>query len=227
MTQTVSVTLQAEIVSVTGTVNNVPVTWERRGSAWEAVCAKAPNGLYHVQITAINSLNAVSNFDFTLEYEGLYLVTWRTAADVSRVCFLSQKIIAGTITAEEKAEWLSAEMIGAYNYTDINRVGEAVQFITERLAEIGISVITVGKSDWTESDIPNGSNISYYLEDIQKIRNALVVTEATPQVPNSLSGLDYQKANDIEQILLDIDALITLIMRSWMYAGEVYAGGMY
>ena len=42
-----------------------------------------------------------------------------------------------------------------------------------------------------------------------------------------MDHIDYQKANDIEKILEDVDAMITTIMRTWMYAGEVYAGGMY
>lgn len=224
---TVSVTLQADIVSVTGTINATEVVWEQYGGAWHAVCARVQNGQYHVQITAVNSLGAASNFDFTLQYEGLNLITWRTQKDVNRVLFLSQKIIKGTATPEEQAEWLGSEMIGAYNASDLNRVGNAVQFVTDRLFEIGYSVATVGKDDWDRTDIPNKSNMAYYLRDIQFIRNALVVPDDMPQCPTTLDNLDYQKANDIEQILLDVDNIITLIMRSWMYAGEVYSGGMY
>lgn len=227
MTQTVSLTLQPEIISVTGTINGIAVTWLKDGIAWYAICDKSLDGQYHVNITAINSLNIVSAFDFTLTYEGLSLITWRTEADVSRVRYLTQKIIKGTITQEEKSEWLSGEMIGAYNYTDLNRVGEAVQFVTQRLAGVGCSVATVGKDDWTKNDIPVDTSIGYYLRDILLIRNALMVTNETPPCPESINNLTYGQANDIEQILIDIDAIITLIMRSWMYAGEVYAGGMY
>ena len=39
-----------------------------------------------------------------------------------------------------------------------------------------------------------------------------------------MAGLNYVKANNIEQILLDLDALITNITKSWGFSGEVYAG---
>ena len=37
----------------------------------------------------------------------------------------------------------------------------------------------------------------------------------TPEPPVSMAGLDYVKANNIEQILLDLDALIDNITKSW------------
>ena len=39
-----------------------------------------------------------------------------------------------------------------------------------------------------------------------------------------MTGLNYVKANNIEQILLDLDALITNITKSWCFSGELYAG---
>lgn len=227
MTQTVSVALQAEIISVTGTINDVAVTWNRVGDEWQAVCEKSTDNKYHVEIAAINSLGAVSDLDFVLEYEGLSLITWRTAADVSRAISITRRVNAGTATEDELDQWENGNLIGSYNATDLNRVGNAVQYLTERLAEVGCVVATVGKADWTTEDVPNTGNIAYYLNDIQLIRDALTLTDSTPPCPESLSGLDYQQANDIEKILEDVDAMITTIMRTWMYAGEVYAGGMY
>ena len=56
------------------------------------------------------------------------LVFNRTQADVDRVFILKNKILTGGLTAlsdEEKTEYM-AGMKGAYNYQDMNRVGQAV-----------------------------------------------------------------------------------------------------
>lgn len=227
MTQKISVKLKAEIVSVSGSVNGETVEWSLMGDSWQAICERDPDGEYHIQITATNELGAVSFLEFTLHHEGLYLITWRTQADVSRVFFLTRKIILGIATEAEKDEWMSGEMIGAYNASDLNRVGKAVNYLKDRLSNIGVVVSVTGKEDWQMSDIPTEESLGYYLSDVGKIRNSLVVSSETPALPPDLAGLTWQEANDIEQILLDIDGIITLIMRSWMYAGEVYAGGIY
>lgn len=225
-TQRISVRLNAEIVSVSGYVNGIEVEWNLIGGAWQAVCARVADGDYHVQITAVNEFGTSSYFDFTLHHDGLYLITWREQADVSRVKYLTKKIIDGVATAAEREEWLSGEMIGAYNASDLNRVGKAMAYIADRLSEIGVVVSVSGKQDWQMTDIPTKDSLAYYLSDVGKIRNALAVSDETPTLPDDMIGLTWQEANDIEQILLDIDGIITLIMRSWMYAGEVYAGGM-
>lgn len=63
------------------------------------------------------------------------LIYDRTAADVQRVHDFRNRILAGGITAltaSERAEYL-AGMKGAYNASDLNRVGEAVQYLADRM----------------------------------------------------------------------------------------------
>lgn len=65
----------------------------------------------------------------------LRLITDRTQEDVDRVTELSQKPW-DSFTAEEKAFWLGV-VKGAYNASDMNRVGTAVQYLTEELQRRG------------------------------------------------------------------------------------------
>ena len=53
-----------------------------------------------------------------------HLITDRTTQDVERVKALQAKAWQD-MTEEEKVEWLSP-LKGSYNYTDLNRVEEAV-----------------------------------------------------------------------------------------------------
>ena len=73
-----------------------------------------------------------------------------------------------------------------------------------------------------ESDIPTKQGIEQYLADIAAIRAAIPVPGTTPQVP--AMPLDYSKANDIEQILLDVYDLVRNIEKSWFFSGELFSG---
>lgn len=87
------------------------------------------------------------------------LVFDRTELDVAELQAVTAKLVAGTATAAERAAFL-AGMKGAYNYTDLNRVGAAVEYLTGLLYSLGYNVATAPAKLSTvtlESIIPNGS----------------------------------------------------------------------
>lgn len=155
------------------------------------------------------------------------LVFDRTQADVDRVFTLKNKILTGGLTAlsdEEKTEYM-AGMKGAYNYQDMNRVGQAVAYIADRMtsipdelaayrAEKGVaddpvyhvpydpsSVVVSAKTNWVMGDVPTQSQASTYLQNLTVLRSQLTLPEDTPAVPTSLNSLTFQIANDIERLL--------------------------
>lgn len=158
------------------------------------------------------------------------LVFNRTQADVDRVFILKNKILTGGLIAlsdEEKTEYM-AGMKGAYNYQDMNRVGQAVAYIADRMtsipdelaayrAEKGVaddpayhvpydpsSVVVSVKTNWAMGDIPTQSQVSTYLQNLTVLRRQLTLPEDTPEVPTSLNSLTFQIANDIERLLFVI-----------------------
>lgn len=152
----------------------------------------------------------------------LSLITDRTQLDVDRVEELAEKGWAA-MTEQERAEWLG-EMKGAYNASDMNRVGEAVAYVAGRLTDCGYAAPVSPKTDWTEDDEPSTDQLASYLADISTIRGALAVLPSTPATPAEIDGRTHQEANDIEQILLDVDALISNMEQAWHYSGDLYAG---
>lgn len=150
------------------------------------------------------------------------LVTDRTAQDVERVLELKSKGWSN-MTAGERAEW-TAGMKGAYNSTDLNRVQEAALYINERLAECGYVAEYVPLKTWTVNDVPSREELEYYLQNVRAIRDVFVTLESTPAAPTSMTRFNYMKANDIEQILIDIDGLITQMIASYSYSGECFGG---
>ena len=152
----------------------------------------------------------------------LSLITDRTQQDVARVEELAEKGWAA-MTEQERAEWLG-EMKGAYNASDMNRVGEAIAYVAGRFNGFGYNIQVSPKTDWTVDDIPTASQMADYLSYVKALRNAVPVMDDTPAAPADMDDLTYQEANDIEQILLDVDALIPNIAAAWYYSGDLFAG---
>lgn len=224
-TQTLTVTLATDVVYVEGTVNSVPVTWTKVGTSdWQATADRAADDIYRLNLTLINSLGTSTTTELTLYYGLLNLVTDRTSADVQKVARYIAKGWAG-MSEDERAEWL-AGMKGAYNYIDLNRVGAAVEYITTRLNAAGYSVKTAPKQGWTLGAIPTSAEMSGYLGDVRALRDAVfdALPGTTPELPSSMERLDWRGANAIEQVLLDVNAVIDRINARSVYAGEFFAG---
>lgn len=139
----------------------------------------------------------------------LYLVTDRTAEDVT-----------------------AHNVKGTYRSDDMNRVGAAMEYVADRLKAQGYDPHISPKTDWKDGEWVTPADQAVYLCDLAELRKQFTLYETTPEVPprilataiNSNDGLTYVWANDIEQILLDIDALLTNIAAGWLYSGEIYSG---
>lgn len=97
------------------------------------------------------------------------LVTDRKQSDVVYVKQLIAKIVAGTATEPELAEWKSLTLKGAYNYTDLNRVSAAMEYLRSRLngygyATPGYQRIEVPHRTVAVSKLPDGYTQAEYIE---------------------------------------------------------------
>lgn len=128
------------------------------------------------------------------------------------------------ITDRTRADVENETDKGFYNASDLNRVGAAAEYIAGRFAALGYACPVTVKKDWLTSDTPTQRQLETYRQNIVTLRSRIAVMASTPEAPASMAGLNYVKANNIEQILLDLDALITNITKSWCFSGELYAG---
>lgn len=230
MTQAVELTLNPEVVSVDGTVNGVSYAFTLTGSTdnmniWTAQVPRSVDGIYRVTVTATCGPRCIPSTYSTILYDGLHLITDRTQFDVDKVHNLARKGWAN-MTEAERAEW-SAGLKGAYNATDLNRVQSATQYLQRRLADLGYSVGLSSGKTWMLNDTPTLADLNNYLADIRAIRGVLTLLDTTPLAPSTMAGLNYQRANDIEQILLDVDRILTYMAATLVYSGEVYGGDLY
>lgn len=154
------------------------------------------------------------------------LITDRTYSDVIRWRTLRDKGYLN-MTDEERAEWDAAQMKGAYNPPyDMNRVGGALNYLRELLELAGYlpTGVFTAKTDWTASDIPTKEDLTKYLNYVSTVREALAQFPTTPAAPKNPARLDYQEANNIEKILLDVDRLITNMLEARCFCGELFSG---
>lgn len=152
------------------------------------------------------------------------LITDRTQADFERWRTLRDKGYAN-MTEEERAEF-SGSMKGAYNETDLNRVGGALNYLRYRLTAAGYLLGNEfeAREDWKENEIPTGEQFTAYLKAVETIRAALARKPETPQTPADVGGLDIQGANDIEKILLDVEDQINKMLSARYFLNDLFSG---
>lgn len=182
---------------------------------------------YTYAVEAFNSGGVSGRTTLETATIGLILITDRTQRDVDRVRELAGKLNAGTATVEELAEWNSIALKGSYDHTDLNRVGDAVQYISEILKSCGYHCPVIPKLDWPESGSCSPSDMAQYLQNVQTLRGILTLLHETPDVPADMEKPTWQEANAIEQILVDLDTTIKTMLKTRVVCGDAYCGGEY
>ena len=223
-TQALTVSLPTSTLYVSGTVNGVDTVWTNTsGQSWEATADRSEDEIYRVALTIIDDTGAATESSFTLYY-GLHLVTDRTLTDVETVKKLAEAIKSGEATEAQVQEYLTAHQKGAYTYEDMNRVESAVVYVANRLKEFGYGTDIRPVETWSVEDKPNKEDFDRYLWNIAQIRSAITVFSSTPAAPNSMVGFDVNKANALEQILVDVDRILNKIQAAWFFLGDLNAG---
>lgn len=141
------------------------------------------------------------------------LVFDRTALDVQRLHDVTARLVSGAATVEDRTAWL-AGMKGAYNYTDLNRVGAAVEYLTALLYSLGYNVGTAAATGWTETDIPNSGQMEQYLNNVKTLRACLPYV--APNAPTDMGRLTWQEANDIEEILATLGDVLEAMQAAFL-----------
>ncbi len=149
------------------------------------------------------------------------MITDRTSQDVDRVKILSEKAWQD-MTADERSEWLSP-MKGSYNYTDLNRVEEAVAYVAGRLNAFGYLPVMPVTRTWSAEDIPTADELAKYFWNVSRLRQAIAVWASTPDAPSNADEFGINEANALEQILVDVDLVLTRISQAWFYLGDLYS----
>lgn len=141
----------------------------------------------------------------------------RTQSDIDLVIELNNKYINGTITEEEKAQWLSG-MKGALNASDLSRIESNTASIA------GLLKLTLLTKNWSRENIPRESDFLRIRNNVQSLREAWSIPSSVPATPTQPLNT-FQKWNDIERILYEIYLSYEKTTSNFAICGsEIYAG---
>lgn len=145
------------------------------------------------------------------------LITDRTQRDVDRWEYLKRKNWF-SMTTDEKNEWSNSPK-GSYGITDLNRVGEAINYVADQFRNAGYIVeLKPVKTNWTIHDKPTLTQFTDYLDNLNILKSILPEFPGTPLTPADMNELTYTEANAIEQILFDIEIMLQTMREGIWYS---------
>ena len=106
------------------------------------------------------------------------------------------------------------------SYVDLNRIEEAVKYLSEILNRYGYLNTTNVKTNWTMADIRKNEDCERIKVNYNILKQAISYNFTTPE----FKWLDYQEANRIEKILVDIDSVIKGTEKVFVYSGVAGVG---
>lgn len=158
------------------------------------------------------------------------LITNRTQEDVNRLTELTRKALTGTgatfadrLTEAEQEEWLALSNKGAYNASDLNRVGTACATLYAAFQGAGYEIPEYypTPTDWNVEDFPYRRVMDYYIGNVAAMKAAI---GAETSIPDNMDGLDIFGANAIERLLEEINDLLNRATLGFIYLGEGSTG---
>ena len=110
---------------------------------------------------------------------------------------------------------------GYYNYTDLNRIETWCEYLANILNHYSYFVDIKTKTNWTMLDLPKQSEMKRIRGNINTLKQAYF---SFTQIPVNLENMTWQKANDIEKILHEIDCILKWMENNFVYCGVANMG---
>ena len=106
---------------------------------------------------------------------------------------------------------------GVLNADDINRIENNTGDIADKIA------VPVTVKSWSVGGLPRVSDYKRIRDNVERIRQGYGIRSDTPATPEQPLNT-YQKWNDIERILFDVNDLYDRTENARAYCGEIFAG---
>ena len=106
---------------------------------------------------------------------------------------------------------------GVLNAEDINRIENNTGDIADKIA------VPVTVKSWSVGGLPRVYDYKRIRDNVERIRQGYGIRSDTPATPEQPLNT-YQKWNDIERILFDVNDLYDRTENARAYCGEIFAG---
>ena len=106
---------------------------------------------------------------------------------------------------------------GFYNVSDIQRINSYIEYLSDVLGlNLTVTDVSLGQA-------LTRAQMQSIIDNINTIREAWYVSSDTPNTPQPFNW-DYEKANNIEKILLALDEFYQSVQIDKLYSGTFRAG---
>lgn len=105
---------------------------------------------------------------------------------------------------------------GYYNVSDLERIRDAILYVRQRLNDLsyGLPEMEVNGLELNYLTVIDKPLMQRYLNDIQKLRNALDYVGYLPQPPANFKHYGPDEANFVEKLIYDINTVVNNIYAS-------------
>lgn len=153
------------------------------------------------------------------------LIYDRSTADCEHARELKAKVLSSgwiSLTPEEQQEWL-AGLRGCPNYTDLNRMISWLEYLSSNLNKYGYAVALEHSAMYKPSDLVYQEDLDRIKRNVNKLRDAFF---AFPEWRDLVfeNSPTLEQYNAIEWNLHLCDYWLELLIKSFFYSGEIYAG---
>lgn len=114
------------------------------------------------------------------------------------------------------------ELKGCLNVTDLNRIEQNTQYISQMIRGYGFQTNVTVKTDWTESRLPNASDVERIINNIKEIRNKYYEPAGMPSLPQTM--VSFADINAIEQSLLLFREMLLGMVGAFRRSGTFASG---
>lgn len=188
------------------------------------------NGAFELDVPSGVGLNDISvkatdraGLSVSETIQVIRLVTDRTRADIERLQEFCRRGYSNW-TEEERAWWAATgSRRGSYDAQDLERVNLAMEWLVTWLRDYGyLPVCDPDTREWTDEDVFDLPAETRLVRNTAGLRAVLPLEGDVPETPETVR--DIGPANDVETILVAVDAVRPLIDVSPWTCGEITAG---
>lgn len=135
-------------------------------------------------------------------------------------------IIDDLITDRTAFDVLNRTDKGHYDYADLNRIGEAINYINQQIIACGADTRATHTAveNWTRSSLPTDAQRQNIVDALDDIRLAVYRPASLPALPGTFKRLTYSGANNIEALLQIKSRIFDDIAASFPYSGYPESG---
>ena len=117
----------------------------------------------------------------------------------------------------------AAEYKGTLNASDLNRIENNCEYLSDLLHSCGYTSHVTVKTDWNMTDFPTLAEFTRIRDNITELMRAYAQAEDMPDMRTD-SRTDYVEINNMEFDLYRINEMIANMKAIYIYSGELYGG---